>query len=147
MKTKLVLLLMVISFIGISAQKVEKNASQEKGKFIELKTMPKIVQQAMPVYPEEAKKLGIMGKVIVEVNLDEEGNVVSTSVVTANLEGSEKSSTIDEATRTRLRDVFNQPAIDAAKKTKFSPGIDKNGKAVKCTIMQPFNFRLNSKKK
>jgi protein TonB len=137
MKTKLIILFLILSFAGLTAQ--------NEGKFSELKKMPKLTKTVMPVYPEEAKKLGVMGKVVLEMNIDARGNVTKATVVSSNFEGTEGAAA--DAGQRLKKNIFDQPAIDAAMKMKFSPGIDKNGKAVKCTVMQPFNFKLDAKKK
>jgi outer membrane biosynthesis protein TonB len=138
MKTKLIILFLLFSFVGLTAQ--------DKGKFIELKKQPQLTHQVLPAYPEEAKKLGVTGKLVLEMNIDAVGNVTGATVVTANHQGPD-GMVIDEATKLKLKNVFDQPAIDAALKMKFSPGIDKNNNPVKCTVMQPFYFKLGDKKK
>lgn len=136
MKTKLILLFMLISFSLITAQ--------DKGKYVELKKMPKIIKQAIPAYPELARKLGVTGKVVLQLNIDEKGNVTDTQVLTVNYEQADDT-VLDDATKLKLKDIFEQPAVDAAKKMKFSPGIDKSGKAVKSTVVLPFKFALGDK--
>jgi TonB family protein len=63
---------------------------------------PKKVKDVFPVYPEEARKSGIEGIVILEAKADEKGNVVDARV---------------------LRSVppLDQAAIDAVKQWKFEP--------------------------
>lgn len=137
MKTKIIILFLILSFAGLTAQ--------DKGKFANLKKMPQLTRHVMPVYPAEAKKLGVAGKVVLEMNIDAQGNVTKATVVSSNFEGTEGAAT--DAVKKLKKDVFDQPAIDAAMKMKFSPGIDKNNKPVKCTVMQPFNFKLDDNKK
>lgn len=42
---------------------------------------PKVVKRVQPVYPEEAKKAGIKGEIILEVKTDLEGKVESAKVI------------------------------------------------------------------
>jgi TonB family protein len=145
MKTKIIILLLIFSFAGLTAQ--------NKGKFIELKKMPQLTKQVMPVYPEEAKKLGVTGKVVLELSIDAQGNVTKATVASSAImaaessviKGSEEHSI--DAVKKLKKNIFVQPAIDAAMKMRFSPGIDKNNKPIKCTVMQPVNFTLDAKKK
>jgi periplasmic protein TonB len=76
------------------------------------------------VYPDEAKKAGVQGKVYVEATIDENGNVVKTSVKKSVGSG------CDEA------------AMKAIRKTKFTPGT-KDGKPVKVSVTIPIQFKLD----
>jgi TonB family protein len=42
---------------------------------------PHIKTKVEPVYPEQAKKMGIKGEILLEVHTDRKGNVVSTKVL------------------------------------------------------------------
>lgn len=75
------------------------------------------------VYPEQAKKAGIEGKVFVQFIVDETGNVVDPHVVKGIGHG------CDEA------------AINAVKQAKFTPAT-KNGKPVKVKFALPIVFKL-----
>ena len=63
---------------------------------------PKLVKQVDPVYPDEARKAGVEGVVILEAKADEQGNVVDTRI---------------------LRSVapLDQAAIEAVKQWKYEP--------------------------
>lgn len=80
------------------------------------------------VYPEEAKKAGVQGKVFVKAIIDESGNVVKTSIKKSVGSG------CDEA------------AMEAIRKTKFTPGT-KDGNPVKVSVTIPIQFKLDGKKK
>lgn len=45
---------------------------------------PKLLKQVNPVYPEEAKKKGVHGRVVLEALIDETGRVLSTKVLLAD---------------------------------------------------------------
>jgi periplasmic protein TonB len=83
---------------------------------------PKIIKSVAPVYPAEALKQKLEGKVIVAVTVNEEGNVLKANI----LRSSNK--------------IFNNAALEAAKKTKFAPF------NVTITIPLPFNFTLKKEK-
>lgn len=74
-------------------------------------------------YPAIAKKAGIMGKVYVMAFIDEAGNVNDVKVIKGIGGG------CDEA------------AVEAIKKSKFSPGLNAN-KPVKVKLSLPITFQL-----
>ena len=76
------------------------------------------------VYPEDAKRAGIEGKVFLTAFINESGNVVSAKVIKGIGAG------CDEA------------AMDAVLNTKFTPG-KQNGKPVKVQITIPIVFKLS----
>lgn len=77
-----------------------------------------------PVYPEEAKKKRIEGKVTLKVVVNVDGSVSDVSV----LEGPE---------------IFRQAAIDAALHWQFRPA-EHNGKVVPVWVVMPIEFSLDS---
>jgi protein TonB len=83
----------------------------------------KIVKKVDPVYPEEARKQGLDGDVIVEVAVDEAGGV-------------------KEATVLRGVDGLNQAALDAVKQWTFEPAII-NGKPKAVKITVTIRFKLD----
>lgn len=74
-------------------------------------TEPKILHKVAPVYPEEARKNRIQGKVVSEALIDRHGDVVDVKVI----------ETADE--------IFNQPTIDAITQWTFEPAT-KDGEPV-----------------
>ena len=76
------------------------------------------------VYPISAKEAGIEGKVFVRVIIDETGTVTETSILKSVSEDCDKA------------------AMDAIKKTKFTPGI-KDNKPVKAEVTIPIMFKLS----
>ncbi len=75
------------------------------------------------VYPNEAKENNIQGKVFVSAVIDENGNVISAKVIKGIGYGCDES------------------AVEAVKKTKFTPAKDK-GKNVKVQITIPIMYAL-----
>ncbi|HMN50418.1 MAG TPA: energy transducer TonB [Ignavibacteriaceae bacterium] len=76
------------------------------------------------VYPISAKEAGVEGKVFVKAIIDEQGNVTETSILKSVNEDCDKA------------------AMDAIKKTKFTPGI-KDNKPVKAEVVIPVMFKLS----
>ncbi len=75
------------------------------------------------VYPEIAKRLGVHGKVFVEVSIDENGNAFDAKIVKGIGAG------------------CNEAALKAVLATKFKPG-KQRGKPVKVRMTIPIAFRL-----
>lgn len=76
------------------------------------------------VYPVSAKDAGVEGKVLVKAIIDEQGNVTETSILKS------------------VNDDCDKAAMDAIKKTKFTPGI-KDNKPVKAEVTIPVMFKLS----
>ena len=76
------------------------------------------------VYPSDVKLKGIEGKTIVRALIDEDGNVEA-----AEIDSTSNNKDLDKE------------AINAVKKTKFTPAMNK-GKTVPCWISVPINFKL-----
>ncbi len=77
-------------------------------------------------YPEKAVKAGKEGKTLVSAVIDESGKVIKTAIKSS----SDK--------------VFDMASKDAVKKTLFTPAMV-GGKPVKCEIVIPIQFKLDSK--
>jgi TonB family protein len=80
------------------------------------------VKMVKPVFPPVAQKSNIEGKVVVEVALDIEGNVVSAKATSGH-------------------QFLRAAAEDAAKRSKFRPAMF-NGQAIKATGTITYNFTL-----
>jgi TonB family protein len=84
---------------------------------------PKILKKVDPVYPEEARKQGLDGDVIIEATVDEAGKVKEAKVL-------------------RGVDGLNQAALDAVKQWAYEPMmIDGKPKAVKFTVTIRFKLQ------
>lgn len=75
------------------------------------------------VYPEEAKKNNIEGKVLVQVYIDENGNVVETEIIKSVGYG------------------CDEVAANAIKNVKFKPAMQ-HGQKVKSMVVIPIMFKL-----
>ncbi len=103
--------------------------AEEIYKFEELDEKPQLKESVTPEYPEEARKKGLTGMVVVEVVLNQAGKVEK-----AQVQESSGYALLDEAAKT------------AAMRFEFSPA-KKDGKTVKCKMKIPFKFALDKKQK
>ena len=119
MKNTIYLLLFFLFFLGTTSfaqgEKLDKYPEPVGGVEEMIKNL---------VYPISAKESGIEGKVFVKAIIDENGNVTETSVLKSVNEDCDKA------------------AMDAIKKTKFTPGI-KDNKPVKAEVTIPVMFKLS----
>ncbi len=97
-------------------------------KFEDLTQKPKVTYKTTAAYPEDAIKKGLEGEVIVKVTIDTTGKVEKAEVVKST------------------NKIFNEPAIKAAMKFKFTPAMI-GKKKVKVSMNIPFEFKLNKKDK
>lgn len=93
--------------------------------FVPFEKEPQVIKRVEPVYPELARKAGLEGTVWVKLWVDKEGKVKDVVILKSASE------------------IFNQPAIDAAKQWIFTPALMKTG-PVSVWISLSFNFKLNA---
>jgi protein TonB len=91
--------------------------------FVVIENPPEIIRREPAKYPEIAIKMGIQGRVTVEVTVDVQGKPIQTKVV--------KSSS----------DVFNDAAVEAVMKYTFKPAMQSTG-PVTAKVYIPIDFRL-----
>ncbi|WP_353683809.1 energy transducer TonB [Thermodesulfovibrio sp. 3907-1M] len=84
---------------------------------------PKFLYREIPVYPQIARRLGKEGKVVLRLTINEKGELLNVEVIEGAPYG------------------FTESAVEAVKKSKFSPAI-KNGKPVACRAILPVRFVL-----
>ncbi|MCX6169154.1 MAG: energy transducer TonB [Ignavibacteriales bacterium] len=124
MKTKMILILLLISFAGLYAQQKAKLQKVDETGFIEVDKAPELISKMNPEYPKLAKLAGIEGTVYLKLLIDEKGNVVKAKV--------EKG----------VKDMLDEAALKAVKKAKFSPAILKD-KPIKVWVVLPIAFKLS----
>jgi protein TonB len=95
--------------------------------FVAVEKEPVIVKRVEPKYPEFAMRAGLEGRVFVKIWVDKEGKVKQVVVLKSDLE------------------IFNEPAVEAAKQFVFTPAYMNNG-PVAVWVSVPFRFRLAEKK-
>ncbi|MGC4121598.1 MAG: TonB family protein [Myxococcales bacterium] len=86
--------------------------------------VPEPVGECKGVYPEEARKLGIEGQVVLRIRVDSTGNVVKAAVVKA------------------LGYGFDESAVAAITKCRFKPGTE-GDEAIATEITYTFTFLLD----
>ena len=91
-------------------------------------TMPELTYEATPVYPKEAEKKGITGKVIIKAFIDKNGDPLKVKVG--------KSSGVE---------MLDKSAVEAAKKNKYKPAVV-DGKPIGVWVSYVVNFTLDGKK-
>lgn len=117
--------------LGVEKQETISNVSGEDpdpNSMVPYELGPEIIEAATPQYPEIAKHAGITGKVFVKVLVDKEGTPKKAMVIKSENE------------------IFNQPAIEAAMKSKFTPAMN-NGEPVAVWIVMPYKFSIDGEKK
>lgn len=86
---------------------------------------PVPVRTAAPAYPDELRREGVSGLVMVKCDIDAQGNVTGTEI--------EKSSNA----------AFEKPAVDAVKKWKFKPA-KQDGAPIAIKVTIPIKFVFES---
>ncbi|HUI30041.1 MAG TPA: energy transducer TonB [Candidatus Acidoferrales bacterium] len=92
--------------------------------FVPVEKQPQVINQVTPKYPELAQRAGIEGRVWVKIWVDKDGKPHKAIVVKSDAE------------------IFNQPAMDAAMATRFTPAIMNKG-PVAVWVVIPYTFKLN----
>jgi protein TonB len=95
--------------------------------FVAVEKEPVVVKKVEPKYPELAMRAGLEGKVWVKIWVDKEGKVKQVVIMKSDAE------------------IFNEPAVEAAKQFVFTPAYMNNG-PVSVWVSVPFKFRLADKK-
>jgi periplasmic protein TonB len=95
--------------------------------FVAVEKEPVVVKKVEPKYPELAMRAGLEGKVWVKIWVDKEGKAKQVVVLKSDAE------------------IFNEPAVEAAKQFVFTPAYMNNG-PVAVWVSVPFKFRLADKK-
>jgi TonB family protein len=101
-----------------------RSVAQEK---VDVKSMPQIKTTVRPVYPEEAKKGGIEGMVLVNALVDASGKVVKAEIAKS-----------DDS-------VLDNAALDAIRQWTFTPAVSKEDKQTEIWVTIPVKFKLAEK--
>jgi TonB family protein len=113
---------------GVQKPEVEKKLQEFREGAVAVKDdlkPPKLIKKVDPVYPEEARKKGVQGVVILEAKIDESGRVMDAMI---------------------LRSVpeLDQAAIDAIRQWVYEPMLI-NGNPVKALFTVTVRFQLGEK--
>ena len=92
--------------------------------FVAIESQPEFIHREPAVYPEIARKMGLQGRVTVEVTIDAQGKPIQAKVVKS------------------ASDVFNESAVEAVMKYTFKPAMMSTG-PVTSKIMIPIDFRMS----
>ena len=120
MNSKKVLFLVIVLLIFIFSLYAKAPVTT---KLTKIDTQPKVLKSIKPKYPEELKKKGIEGTVMLDVAVDKSGNVCNVKVAKS------------------VNSQLDKEALNAVKQWKFKPALSK-GKPVKTTVKIPVAFRL-----
>jgi TonB family protein len=88
---------------------------------------PEVLKMEKAEYPADGLRDQVEGKVWVRVKIDGEG-VISSAVLDRGISDYPS---------------FGESALAAAKRFKFKPSEDRNGRGVSCAMMIPFEFKLS----
>ncbi len=103
--------------------KIDAGTEEDPPPFVAVDKYPDLVSSVLPVYPEEARRAGLEGRVIVRMLVGIDGKV--------------KKAVVEQSTFA----IFNDAATDAAMKFVFTPAYNAGG-PVKVWVHVPFVFRL-----
>ena len=108
---------------GVAVQQ-DINIDEEPPDFVPVEKQPVPVKQVQPSYPEIARRAGVEGTVWVKILVDKEGKSKKAVIMKSDAE------------------IFNDPALEAAKQWVFTPAMMNNG-PVAVWAAVPFRFKLN----
>ncbi|MFC1544371.1 energy transducer TonB, partial [Gemmatimonadota bacterium] len=86
---------------------------------------PRLIHRVSPRYPEIARNAGVVGRVILQIVVDETGKVIEAVPVVAEPPG-----------------IFEEAAIAAIRQWRFEPAL-KDGKPIKVRMGQLVEFKLD----
>jgi protein TonB len=95
--------------------------------FVPVEKDPVIIKKVDPKYPEMAMRANLEGRVWVKIWVDKEGKPKQVIVMKSDAE------------------IFNEPAVEAAKQFLFTPAYMNNG-PVSVWVSVPFKFKLTGNK-
>jgi protein TonB len=91
--------------------------------FVAIESPPELVRRQPAQYPEIAIKMGIQGKVFVEVTVDAQGKPIQAKVVKTS------------------SDIFDESAVEAAMKSTYKPAMMSTG-PVTAKVVVPFVYNI-----
>jgi len=105
---------------------------------------PVILRNVLVIYPHDAIKKKLSGKVVIKVVIDEKGFVIDADIYKGlfdTIKISHDSSENNEALlkRSNITSSLDMASLEAAKKARFEPAWVK-GKPVKSIVHIPFTF-------
>jgi protein TonB len=116
-----------VDSVQVNTQKApQKEEEPGQDDFIDITEEPHPLKniQALIVYPEQARKSALEGKVTVQMLIGKDGEIKKIEILHADY------------------DIFRQPVLDALKKVKYTPALQ-GKKPVAIWYTQSVNFILN----
>lgn len=101
-----------------------RSGKAESPIFMAWEEAPVLIKMVKPKYPEIARKAGVEGKVVMQIVVDEKGNVIEAVPVLAQPPG-----------------IFEDAAVEAIMQWKFKPARQRD-KAIKVRMGQMMEFTL-----
>jgi len=123
----------------INASNETNTAENKVFEYSEVTVTPEMIKKGLPEYPEEARKAGVTGNVVVTVTIDGNGNVQHAEIFETVSVNDGKESTIDKKSPAMVS--LEQEALKAAKRCKFKPA-QYQGKNVSVSLNIPYKFAL-----
>jgi TonB family protein len=149
---KMIFALLLLALLPLAWQCTDRSASEQTAlpvspkeatapspdppEYVEVDKEPSVINYVKPVYPEVARAEKVEARVVVKALIDEQGHATKISVIKI----SAGNKPLDE----RFVKAFSDAAMSAVSAMTFSPA-EKDGKAVKCWMVFPMRFSLNSK--
>ncbi|HUN64803.1 MAG TPA: TonB family protein [Bacteroidota bacterium] len=109
---------------GVAVQQDIKIDEEEPPDFVPVEKQPVPVKTVQPTYPEIARRANVEGVVWVKILVDKEGKAKKAVIAKSDA------------------DIFNDPALEAAKQWVFTPAMMNNGPVAVWAVI-PFRFKLN----
>ena len=85
---------------------------------------PRPIFDFLPAYPQSMRKAGIEGVVVIELGIDENGELLYGRIIRS------------------LGKEFDAAVIQWARQLRFYPALDKDKKPIRCRIRLPIRFKL-----
>lgn len=118
--------LLIITLLIAAVAFAEDFKTTDYVHYMEIGLVPVMIDTVFPCYPDSAYKSNIEGAVLVDIIIDESGDVIEAVVGNARPEG-----------------IFEEVALDAANQFRFEP-VEIDGKKIKVQYQLPFLFRKSN---
>lgn len=107
------------------SKEAEFSPPPETNAIVSPATPPSVISAVAPEYPYSAQQNGDEGTVVVRLLLNKSGGIDEATVSESSGHGS-----------------LDRAALNAAKRMRFTPGLDEYGRPVRCYVYKPFRFAL-----
>ena len=99
----------------------------KEGEFVDVKEEPSPIVpiERLIVYPEQARKTNLEGKVVLDALISKTGEVIKVNILQST------------------DSIFNQPAINALMESRFTPARDEDMKPIALWVSRSIRFKLH----